>query len=142
MTTTVPERYRPDPWVDSRIEQRSIPRNTGIAMPTIAVRDFMKLDGGREVGFAPKGPDSVWIGETVPRVLAGRTVYYDSQNNAYPRLWIPKTINEYLDLELPTRVRWHDVDRDRDVEYPRVVMSVRDMAETETSDDDSDQVTL
>jgi len=126
MTTTVPERYRPDPWVDSRIEQRSIPRNTGIAMP-------MDLDGGREVGFAPKGPDSVWIGETVPRVLAGRTVYYDGQNNA---------INEYLDLELPTRVRWHDVDRDRDVEYPRVVMSVHDMAETETSDDDSDQVTL
>jgi len=138
MTTTVPERYRPDPWVESRIEQRSIARNTGIAMPTIAVRDFMRLDGGREVGFAPKGPDSVWIGETVPRELAGRTVYYDSQNNAYPRLWIPKTINRYLDLELPARIRWHDVDRGTDREYPRVVMEVCD----ETSDDDSDEVTL
>jgi len=138
MTTTVPERYRPDPWVESRIEQRAIARNTGIAMPTIAVRDFMDLEGGSEVGFAPKGPDSVWIGETVPRELAGRTVYFESSNSEYPRVWVPKTINSYLDLELPARIRWHDVDRGTDREHPRVVMEVCD----ETSDDDTDEVTL
>jgi len=138
MTTTVPERYRPDPWVESRIEQRAIARNTGIAMPTIAVRDFMDLEGGSEVGFAPKGPDSVWIGETVPRELAGRTVYFESSNSEYPRVWVPKTINSYLDLDLPARIRWHDVDRGTDREHPRVVMEVCD----ETSDDDTDEVTL
>jgi len=138
MTTTVPERYRPDPWVESRIEQRAIARNTGIAMPTIAVRDFMDLEGGSEVGFAPKGPRSVWIGETVPRELAGRTVYFESSSSNYPRVWVPKTINSYLDLELPARIRWHDVDRGTDREHPRVVMEVCD----ETSDDDTDEVTL
>jgi len=130
MTTTVPERYRPDPWVESHIEQRAIARNTGIAMPTIAVRDFMRLQGGSEVGFAPKGPDSVWIGETVPRELAGRSVYFESSNSSYPRVWVPKTINNYLDLELPATIRWHDADRGTDADHPRVVMEVRDDTET------------
>ena len=47
--STMPERYRPDPWIDSQYGCRDAQKSTVIRVPTIAVRDWLGLAEGDHV---------------------------------------------------------------------------------------------
>ena len=116
--STMPERYRPDPWIDSQYGCRDAQKSTVIRVPTIAVRDWLGLAEGDHVGVAPCGPRSVWFGPAVPREL-GDTQTIAQNDRATFTLFLPASVADYLDLGAGDTVRYHRPEKRRP-EYPRV----------------------
>lgn len=102
----MPERYRPDPWIDSEYGCRSGQNSTVLRMPTIAVRDWLTLIPGDYVGVAPCGPRSVWVGQSVPRALddAKTTTQTDRETHM---IYLPTSVARYLDVDEGDTLRYH-----------------------------------
>lgn len=117
-SSTMPERYRPDPWIDSQYGCRAAQKSTVIRVPTIATRDWLGLVEGDHVGVAPCGPRSVWFGPTVPRELGDAQTIAQNDRATFT-LFLPATVAAYLDLGAGDTVRYHRPEPRRP-EYPRV----------------------
>ena len=121
MTTThdtdrVPEKYRPDPWIDATVGTRESTTKLSIATPTIPTRDWADLDEDDHVGFAPVSDSEVVFGESVPRILGEKTVREHGGNDR--KTYLPRAVIDYLDLEPPARIRYHKPDLGET--FPRV----------------------
>jgi len=115
-TDTVPEKYRPDPWIDATVGTRESTTKLSIATPTIPTRDWAGLDEDDHVGFAPISDTEVVFGESVPRILGEKTVREHSGNDR--KTYLPRAVIDYLNLEPPARIRYHKPDPSED--FPRV----------------------
>lgn len=113
---TVPEKYRPDPWIDATVGDRESTTKLSISTPTIPTRDWADLDEDDHVGFAPISDTEVVFGESVPRILGEKVARQHSGNNR--ALYLPRSVIDYLDLEPPARIRYHKPDTD--ATFPRV----------------------
>jgi len=103
---TVPARYRPDPWIDSQVTRSG--GRAGVRVPRIPLRDWLGLDGGDGVGFAPCDPDSVWFGQTVPRFFGGKAA--TERQSSVPQLYLPAAAVDYLDVAPGATLRYHEPD--------------------------------
>jgi hypothetical protein len=105
----MPARYRPDPWIDKEAVQRGHDKASCVSMPRIVLRDWLGLAAGAELGVAPAGPRSVWIGQTVPRELATVTVK-SHQSRASRTAYIGADVVHYLNVDDNDPVRFHQPD--------------------------------
>jgi hypothetical protein len=105
----MPARYRPDPWLDKTAVQRGQDKTSCLRMPRIALRDWLGVGVGAELGVAPADPRSVWIGQTVPRELAAVTVKCHS-TPASRTAYIGEAVVRYLGVDDNDPVRFHRPD--------------------------------
>ena len=103
---TMPARYRPDPWIDSQVTRSG--GRAGVRVPRIMLRDWLGLDGGDGVGFAPCDADSVWLGQTVPRFFGGKEA--TERQCGVPQLYLPAAAVDYLDVAPGATLRYHTPD--------------------------------
>lgn len=105
----MPARYRPDPWIDKTAVQRGGDKATCVSIPRLVLRDWLGLAPGTELGVAPAGPRSVWIGQRVPREL--HTVTVKAHTTPASRTgYVGKTAIEYLGVDDNDPVRFHKPD--------------------------------
>jgi len=105
----MPARYRPDPWIDKTAVQRGHDKASCVSMPRIVLRDWLGLEAGGELGVAPAGPRSVWIGQTVPRELAAVTVKCHT-SPASRTGYVGADVVAYLGLDDNDPIRFHQPD--------------------------------
>lgn len=105
----MPARYRPDPWIDKTAVQRGRGKCTCVSMPRIVLRDWLGLDAGTELGVAPAGARSVWIGQTVPRELATVAVKCHS-TPASRSAYVGEAVVGYLGIDDNDPIRFHEPD--------------------------------
>jgi hypothetical protein len=102
----MPERYRPDPWIDSQYGCRDSQHSTVIRVPTVATRDWLTLAPGDHIGIAPCGPRSVWIGACVPRELGYARAVEQHDRDAHT-VFLPAAVAKYLDIGSHDTIRYH-----------------------------------
>jgi len=106
----MPARYQPDPWLDKTAVQRGQDKTTCLTMPRIALRDWLGVGVGAELGVAPAGPRSVWIGQRVPRELDAITVRQHT-TPASRTAYIGARVVQYLEIDDNDPVRFHQPDK-------------------------------
>jgi len=128
---TMPARYRPDPWIDTVLSIRKADDRFTVVAPTIAVRDWLGLSPGDEVGFAPVSETEIVMGQTVPREF-GSKLTRDNGGRDYT-VYLPRSAARFINIEPPAEIRFHKP-ADPTAEYPRVRVEVIETG-ADTSDD-------
>lgn len=119
---SVPEKYRPDPWIDVTCGRRASGRPTSTTAPVVTVRDWLGLTTGDTVGWAPAGPRRVKLGETVPRIIGEASVRRPNKRDEYT-LSVPAAALHYTDFTIPGVIRFHRPE-DLDAEYSTAVFEI------------------
>lgn len=105
----MPERYRPDPWVDSEVK-RSVDGRLR-ARISVTVLRWIDAEIGDTVNVAPKSDSAVKIGYDVPNILGEIQIHKEGRGRR-PVRKLPSCVIDYLDVEDGDMVRFHKTDKD------------------------------
>jgi len=107
----MPERYQPDPWIDTDV----FAEHTGRLGARIPQQPMYWIDAtvGDRLFVAPKSPTEVVVGYTVPNILGDLRVN-KSYRTKQPFRKLPAFCFDYLDIEEDGEtLRFRKIDTDR-----------------------------
>ena len=103
--TQMPDRYRPDPWIDVLTwDDRGAIRAEIGALP---LRDWLGVPAETRLGVAPKSPRKVSVGVTVPRIIDDLRVR-STRDTSERTATIKGPVMRYLEAEAGDTLRIHN----------------------------------
>ena len=115
--SSMPDRYRPDPWADTTITEWKAGRLRA-AIPQIAF-EWIGAGVGDLLAVAPKDTNKIEIGHSVPDILGEFQIYNKGGKEDMPLRKLPDWCYRYLDAEAGDTARFHNNDESVIVEVIR-----------------------
>lgn len=109
----MPDRYRPDPWVDAPVNADARRPNPDASFPQVVMREWLDATPGERFGVAPKSDHAVTIGRTTPRILGDFAVSSHARSDGTPRAKVPLFALQYIGADAGGEIRFERVDADR-----------------------------
>jgi len=112
-TGQMPERYRPDPWIDAPVNADSRRPAPSASVPQVVMREWLDATPGERFGVAPKADDAVTFGRTTPRILGDFLISRHNGRDDDPRAKVPLFILQYIGAASGGEIRIARVDDNR-----------------------------
>ena len=109
----MPERYRPDPWIDAPVNADARRPNPDASFPQVVMREWLDATPGERLGVAPKSERAVTVGRTTPRILGDFAVSRYKRRDDDPRAKVPLFALRYIGAKPGGEIRFERVDAGR-----------------------------